>query len=111
MALKVAVSPFFGGDSWTDELTGVKFERSKTGTLAVYDLSNVQANKLDGIRKAIRLNALILMEGELGEQVFAEPVKEVKEVKEVVVETPVEEVVEVVESEVKVETKAPAKKK
>lgn len=95
MALKVTVSPFFGGDNWTDEQTGITFEKSNTGTMATYDLSNVTADKLDGIRRAIRLNALTLVEGSVDEAPqpeAKEPVKEeVKE--EVKVEIPAEEVV------------------
>lgn len=100
MALKVAVSPFFGGENWTDTLTGITFEKSKIETLAIYDISNIDSDKLDNIRKAVRLNALILVEGAFDEQ----EVKEVAPQAEVVVpkeDTPAEDVVPAEEVEVK----------
>jgi hypothetical protein len=105
MTLKVAVSPFFGAESFYDELTGVLFERSKIGALAVYDLSNIDPSLLDNVRKGIRLNTLILMEGTLEPEVAkAAPVIEK------VVAAPVteEDAAEAVEPEVK---KAPVAKK
>jgi hypothetical protein len=66
MALKVALSPFFGGEVWQDELTGITFEKSSAlGTVTTYDLSRVDPKALTNVRKAIRLNALIVTEGEI----------------------------------------------
>lgn len=116
MALKVAVSPFFGGENWHDEVSGITFEKSKYHTLNVYDISSVTADKLGGIRKAILLNALILMEGSLDVDAAApvqEPAKEEVKVEEPAVEeapeAPATE--EVVDEEPKAEVKKPASKK
>jgi hypothetical protein len=85
--IKVAVSPFYGGENWTDELTGITFEKNARG-LNVYSIP--ASLDLTNIRKAIRLNALILVEGNVGD------FNEVEEVviPEPVVEEPVEEVVQ-----------------
>lgn len=95
--IKVAVSPFYGGEDWTDELTRITFEKNARG-LNVY---SIPADlDLTGIRKAIRLNALILVEGNIGE---------FNEVKDIVIETPAkveepkEEVKKEIEEEIKVE--------
>ena len=100
--IKVAVSPFFTGESWTDELTNITFEPNARG-LNVY---SIPAHlDLTNIRKWIRLNSLVLVEGNVGD---------FNEVEEIVVEAPKEEVAVVVEEPVveakAVEAKAPAKK-
>lgn len=81
--IKVAVSPFFGGEDWTDELTNITFEKNPRG-LNVYSIPTYL--DLTNIRKAIQLNALILVEGniedynEVEEIVVKQPIaKEVKE--------------------------------
>ena len=77
--IKVAVSPFYGGENWTDELTGITFEKNARG-LNVY---SIPAHlDLTNIRKAIRINALSLVEGNIGD---------FNEVEEIVVEAPKEE--------------------
>jgi hypothetical protein len=109
--IRVAVSPFYGGEAWTDELTGIKFEKNPRG-LNVYSIPN-KAN-LTNIRKAIRLNSLILVEGNVGD--FNEVDEVIVPEKEVVVEEPKEEVVEeeiIVELKEEAEeapVKAPAKR-
>jgi hypothetical protein len=101
--IKVAVSPFYGGEDWTCDKTGITFRRSVNG-LNVYTVSTDL--DLTNIRKAIRLNALLLMKGELPEA----PVEEVKQPKqeEVKVEEPKVEV-EVEAKEEVVEEKPKAK--
>lgn len=96
--IKVAVSPFFGGESWTDELTNITFEKNPRG-LNVYSIpDNLD---LTNIKKAIRLNTLILVEGNIGD---------FNEVEEVVIEaSKVEEKKEEVKEE-KVEKKEAAPK-
>lgn len=104
--IKVAVSPFFTGESWTDELTNITFEPNARG-LNVY---SIPANlDLSNVRKWVRLNSLVLVEGNIGD---------FNEVEEIVVEAPKEEVKVAVEEpaveakavEVTEEKKAPAKK-
>jgi len=93
--IKVAVSPFFGGDNWTDEQTNITFEKNPRG-LNVYSIPTEL--DLTGIKKAIQLNALIVVEDNVG--MF-------NEVNDIVVEAPKEEVkAEEPAEEVKVEAKA-----
>jgi hypothetical protein len=102
--IRVAVSPFYGGEDWTDAATGVTFSKSAQG-LNVYSIP--EHLDLSGIQKAIRLNALILMEGSIPEQV------EEVVAPEPVVEAKIEEIEEVQAEEVKPEketTKSKAKK-
>lgn len=69
--IKVAVSPFYSGKGWTDEYTNIRFETNPRG-LNVYTIpTNLD---LTGINKSIRLNSLILVEGDI------EDFNEVKEV-------------------------------
>lgn len=116
MTLKVAVSPFFGGSNWFDELTGITFEKSNISTLAVYNLSNIDPSRLENVRKAVRLNALILMEGSIEDLKanpgveLIEPTVEVKE-PEAEPEVVVEEVKEVEAPAQEVEVKKNTKKK
>ena len=61
----VALSPFFGGDKWEDELSGIVFEKDPYGQLKVHSVPlDVE---LSNIIKAIRLNVLILVDGSLEE--------------------------------------------
>lgn len=88
--IKVALSPFFGKEVLLEEVSGVRFEKGKAGSLNVYDVTNIK--DLSGIRSAIRLNALLLLEGELPEegQEVAEELPEAPKVEEpeVVIEVP-----------------------
>lgn len=77
--IKVAVSPFYGGEDWTDELTNITFEKNPRG-LSVYSIP--EELDLKNIRKAIRLNSLILVEGNIGDY---------NEVKETIIEEPKQE--------------------
>lgn len=107
--IKVAVSPFYGGESWTDELTKITFEKNPRG-LNVYSIP--QNVDLKNIRKAIRLNALILVEGNIGDfnEVEEITVPEVKAKEDVKVEIKEEPKAEQVEQVEEVQKKAPAKK-
>lgn len=94
--IKVMVSPFYGGDEWIDAGTGIVFKQNKTGDAAIYSIP--ENADMSGIRKAIQLNTLFLVEGtiaDLKEEAKApkEETKVVEEVKEVepAVETKVEE--------------------
>jgi hypothetical protein len=119
--IKVAVSPFYGGKDWTDELTNIKFEKNPRG-LSVY---SIPAHlDLTNIRRAIRLNSLLLVEGNVGDfNEVEEIVVEAPKVEEPAVEEPIEEVVvepigevgidpvvETMVEEPKVEAKAAPKK-
>lgn len=73
--IKVAVSPFYGGTEWTDEFTGVTFKKNVNG-MNVYSIP--ADSDMTGIAAAIRLNALILFEGEISEQ-YTEAGKTYKE--------------------------------
>lgn len=97
--IKVAVSPFYGRDEWYDELSTVKFEKDRLGFVNTYTIP-VETTDLTNIRKAIRINALILLEGKLPDEPEVQPEPEQPEVK------PEEEKEEPV-----VEAKATTKKK
>jgi hypothetical protein len=109
--IKVAVSPFFGGKSWVDEYTGIKFEKSTYG-LSIYEIP--EGYNLTGIKKSLRLNNLMLVEGDpslnniVEEVVVPEPAPVVEEP---VVESPAEEVVEEAAVEEVVESKKKSNKK
>jgi hypothetical protein len=116
--IKVAVSPFYTGKDWTCDKTGITFRRSVNG-LNTYVVN--PKSDLTNIRKAIRINSLILMQGELPED---EPVKakELKkeetkkeetkaESKEVDKKVEPEETVEKAETKEKEEVKPKAKPK
>lgn len=90
--IKVAVSPFYGGEDWTCDKTGITFKRSVNG-LNVYSIS--EDADMTNIRKAVRLNSLMLMEGELPKEEVKTPVQE--EPKEEAKEEPKEEDVKVEE--------------
>ncbi len=90
--IKVAVSPFYYGGTWTDEVSGITFDPTSNGQINIYDVTN-QKN-LDGIRRALRMNILFLIEGSL--DYLAEQVK----VEEKVVAPEPEEVTPVLEEEV-----------
>lgn len=75
--LKLIVSPFYRGEEWTDEGTGITFKRNDTADVTTYSVPE-DTKDFSGIRKAIKLNALILVEG----IVPNEEMKEEKIVKE-----------------------------
>lgn len=83
--LKVALSPFFSERQYEDTVSGLVFEKGKYGEITTYDISNEL--KLDGVRNALRMNILILLDGEV-------PAPDVK--------------AEKVETKVEAETKEPA---
>lgn len=92
--IKVAVSPFFRGDYWVDECTGIKFEKNERG-LSIYQIPD--SYDFTSIKKSIRLNNLMLVQGdpsimnEVKEVVVSEPVK--APVEEVVIDEQPEEVI------------------
>jgi hypothetical protein len=96
--IKVAVSPFFRGESWVDECTGIKFEKNARG-LSIYHIPDTY--DFTSIKRSIRLNNLMLIEGdpsimnEVKDIVVPEPTP-VTEEPAPVVEAPVEEAEEVV---------------
>lgn len=57
----VAVSPFYNGRGWTDRMTGISFDPSKTINAIRIDFDKHQ--DLSGIKNSIRLNNLLLLEG------------------------------------------------
>ena len=63
--IEVAVSPFYNGRGWTDHGTGINFE--KTTLLKGHRIDLKENTNLKGIRNSIRLNHLLLLEGELPE--------------------------------------------
>lgn len=59
----VAVSPFYNGRGWTDQATGVDFKQSN-------HLRKIRIKKdkdLSGIKNSVRLNNLLLLEGDLSD--------------------------------------------
>jgi hypothetical protein len=85
--IKVAVSPFYRGEDWTDAGTGIHFEQNEHG-VNIYSIP--EEADLSGVRRAIRLNTLMLIEGTIPEDVVKElapePTPVVEEVKEETVE-------------------------
>jgi hypothetical protein len=61
--LKVALSPFFNDGKYEDAVSGLVFQKGRYGEIITYDVSN-ELN-LDGVRNALRMNILILLEGEI----------------------------------------------
>lgn len=112
--IKVALSPFYTGEAFVDELTNITFEPNPRG-LSVYSIP--AELDLTNIKRFIRLNILTLVEGNIGE--YNEVVETVVEAKEVVQEKAPAKAEEVVEAkaegiaEEKVEAKEvkPAPKK
>jgi hypothetical protein len=102
--IKVAVSPFYGGQDWTCDLTGITFKRSATH-LSTYSIP-VTSN-LKNIRKAVRMNVLLLLDGKIEEEVKEIEKQETKEVE--VQEVKEVEKVEVEEVEVQEIEEAPKK--
>lgn len=105
--IKVMVSPFYSGEGWLDKSTGINFEPNKTGQPAIYSIP--EGKDLSGIKKAIQINSLFLVEGtieELKEIEVKEPKKEEEK------EEPKEEpVVEIKEEEEKEEPKKTTSKR
>jgi hypothetical protein len=107
--IKVAVSPFFGGKDWTDELTNIRFEKNPRG-LNVYSIPTDL--DLAGVKKAIHLKSLIVVEDNVGmfnevNNIIVEAPKQEEKVEAPKEEAPVEEVkAEEPAEEVKVETQA-----
>lgn len=90
--IKVALSPFFGGKKgFKDEVSGIHFTHGGRGEIQVYDITN--ETKLEGIRSALRLNVLMLLEGTLDSEQEQVTVVEEPKVEAPVVETPEEVVV------------------
>lgn len=59
--ITVAVSPFYSGLGWTDKYTSIEFKPS-----ANYYPITISTNRdLTGIRRSLRLNTLVLLNGEL----------------------------------------------
>ena len=119
--IEVAISPFYTGGEFTDKQSNVTFTPDET-SLQVYSIPT--SVNLNGIKKLILLNVLVVVKGDdiLKEATVIE-VEEVLETKEVleqvlevkqVVKEEVKEVVEVEEKKSpakKQSRKAPAKKK
>ena len=61
----VSVSPFYNGHGWTDHGTGIDFK--PTNGLRAFRIDLKDNQDLRGIRNSIRLNHLLLLEGELPE--------------------------------------------
>lgn len=60
----VAVSPFYNGRGWTDQATGLSFE--PTSTIRQIRIKK-EGRNLSGIKNSVRLNNLMLLEGNLDE--------------------------------------------
>lgn len=90
--IKVALSPFYRNpEGFKDEVSGILFQHGKHGEVIPHDITRVQ--KLEGIKRALRLNVLLLTEGKLDSAVEEVKVEEVK-AEEPKVEAPAEEAVE-----------------
>lgn len=59
--ITVAVSYFYQGESWTDTYTKIKFKKSEAG----YPIEISKIKDLTGIKRSLRLNNLVLVEGTL----------------------------------------------
>jgi hypothetical protein len=66
LAIKVILSPFYGKYEWFDEVSQTLFSRSSTSYIEVVDISNL--GDFNGIRKAVRLNVLQIIEGVLPDE-------------------------------------------
>lgn len=63
--LKVIVSPFYGGEEWLDVHSGITFRPSRD-KIEIYSIPT--DSNLTGVREAIRINVLTLVEGTLPEE-------------------------------------------
>lgn len=57
----VAVSPFYNGPGWKDEFSNIEFKPSDN----YYPIRISTSRNLKGIRRSLRLNSLILLDGKL----------------------------------------------
>lgn len=71
--IKIAVSPHYRGSGWTDRSTGIKFEEQGF-QLKTY-LIETEGKDLSGIKNSIRLNHLLLLDGEIPRNVADKPTK------------------------------------
>ena len=67
----VSVSPFYNGHGWTDHGTGIDFK--PVNGLRAFRIDLKDNQDLRGIRNSIRLNHLLLLEGELPEMGEVKP--------------------------------------
>lgn len=61
--IEVSVSPFYNGRGWTDQATGISFEPTKQ--IRVRRIDKDVHEDLSGIANSVRMNNLLLLEGEL----------------------------------------------
>ena len=67
----VSVSPFYNGHGWTDHGTGIDFK--PVDGLRAFRIDLEDNKDLRGIRNSIRINHLLLLEGELPEMGEVKP--------------------------------------
>lgn len=68
----VAVSPHYQGRGWTDQATQVSFEPQAMG-LKAQSIKVTEETDLSGIKNSVRLNHLLLLEGEFPKGTPNEP--------------------------------------
>ena len=71
--IKVAVSPHYRGNGWTDRSTGIKFE--KQGPQLRTHTIEVEGKDLSGIKNSLRLNHLLLLDGKVPKNTSDKPSK------------------------------------
>lgn len=65
--IEIAVSPFYSGNGWTDRGTGIQFEPQVSGQLKTKSFNLSDKEDLTGIKNSVRLNHLILLNGDLND--------------------------------------------
>lgn len=71
--IKVAVSPHYRGNGWTDRSTGIKFEQQGLHLRA--HTIDTEGKDLSGIKNSLRLNHLLLLEGKIPNNTADKPSK------------------------------------
>ena len=71
--IKVAVSPHYRGNGWTDRSTGIKFEQQGLHLRA--HTIDTKGKDLSGIKNSLRLNHLLLLEGKMPSNTADRPSK------------------------------------
>ena len=71
--IKVAVSPHYRGNGWTDRSTGIKFEQQGLHLRA--HTIDTEGKDLSGIKNSLRLNHLLLLDGKLPANTANKPSK------------------------------------
>ena len=63
--VEIAVSPHYRGRGWTDRGTGFEFNPQVSGTLKTRSFNKKDYEDLSGLKNSLRLNHLLLLQGDL----------------------------------------------